>query len=160
MERLECWWVGLHLITASPGFGVGYGQFPEHHYLTAHNSFILTGAELGLVGLLLWSSILYISLKIPIQALRANLPPVARSWAIALLASTLGLVVGSVFLSYAYKDVLWLYVGLNGVLYQAIRRHDPEFRVRFGVRDFGIVALADFGLLFAIAGYTGMKLGW
>jgi hypothetical protein len=160
MERLECWWVGLHLLTASPGFGVGFGQFTEHHYLTAHNSFVLAAAELGVIGMLLWTSTLYLSLKIPILAIRARLPRVARSWAIALLASMIGLLVGSFFLSYAYKDVLWLYVGLTGVLYQAIRRHAPTFRVGFGVRDLAFVALADFGLLFALTGYTGLKLGW
>jgi hypothetical protein len=160
LERLECWWVGLHLILASPGFGVGFAQFNEHHYLTAHNSFILSAAELGLPGMLLWTSIVYVAMKIPIQALRAHLPPVSRSWAIALLASTVGLAVGSFFLSYSYKDVLWIYVGLTGVLYHAIRRHEPGFKVGFGVRDLGVVAAVDVALLFALVGYTGSKLGW
>jgi O-antigen ligase/polysaccharide polymerase Wzy-like membrane protein len=160
MERLECWWVGLHLVVASPGFGVGFGQFTDHHNLTAHNSFILATAELGLPGMLLFTSIIYVAIKIPVQALRAHLPPVARSWAIALLASTAGLAVGSFFLSYSYKDVLWIYVGLTGVLYHAVRRHEPGFEVRFGVRDLGIVAAADAVLLFALVGYTGSKLGW
>lgn len=159
-ERLECWWVGLHLVVGSPGFGVGYGQFTEHHYLTAHNSFIQVAGELGLVGMLLWSSIVYLALKIPFQALRAEVPPVARSWALALLASTAGLVVGSFFLSYAYKDVLWIHVGMVGVLWQAIRRHQPTFRVSFGARDLGLVALVDLALLLALMGYTVPKLGW
>lgn len=160
MERLDCWWVGLHLVVASPGFGVGYGQFVEHHYMTAHNSFVLAAAELGLPGMLLFTSIVYLGLKIPFQALRARLAPVARPWALALLASMTGLVVGSLFLSYAYKDILWLHVGLSGVLYHAIRRHDPTFQVRFGLRDLGAVALVDFGLLFSLMGYTALKLGW
>jgi hypothetical protein len=160
LERLECWWVGLHLVLASPGFGVGFAQFNEHHYLTAHNSFILSAAELGLPGMLLWTSIVYTAMKIPIQALRAHLPPVSRAWAIALLASTAGLAVGSFFLSYSYKDVLWIYVGLTGVLYHAIRRHEPGFEVRFGLRDLGVVAAVDVALLFALVGYTGAQLGW
>ena len=160
MERIECWWVGLHLVVASPGFGVGQGQFTEHHYLTAHNSFVLAAAELGLMGMLLWSSILYLALKISFQALRTEVAPVARSWALALLASMAGLIVGILFLSYAYKDVLWIYVGLTGVLWQAIRRHDPGFKVSFGLRDIGIVALVDVALLVALAGYTGLKMGW
>jgi O-antigen ligase len=160
VERLECWWAGLHLVVRSPGFGVGHGQFTEHHYLTAHNSFILATAELGLPGMLLWSAIVYLAVKIPIQALRARLAPVAQSWALALLASMTGLVVGSMFLSYAYKDVFWIYVGLSGMLYQAIRRHEPGFRVGFGVRDLGVVALVDLALLFALIGYTALKMGW
>lgn len=160
MERLECWWVGLHLVVASPGFGVGFGQFTEHHYLTAHNSFVLAAAELGLAGLLLWSSILYLAFKIPIQALRAPVAPVARSWALALLASMAGLLGGVLFLSFAYKDVFWIYVGLTGILWQAIRRHDPGFRVAFGLRDLALVAGVDLALLLALTGYTGLKMGW
>lgn len=160
MERTVCWWTGLHLFQASPGFGVGYGQFLEHHGQTAHNSFILVAAELGLPGLLLWTAIVYIAVKIPLAALRADLPPVAKSWALALLASMAGLLVGSLFLSFAYKDVFWIFIGLTGVLYQAIQRHDRGFRVEFGLRDLGILALVDGALLVALVGYTGWKLGW
>lgn len=160
MERTECWWIGLHLFVRSPGFGVGSGQFTEHHYLTAHNSWVLAAAELGLPGLLLWTSVIYLATKIPIQALRAQLAPVARSWAVALLASMAGLIVGITFLSYNYKDVLWIYVGLTGVLYQAITRHEPRFRIEFGLRDLGLVALIDAALVFALVGFTGSKLGW
>jgi len=159
-ERTECWWTGLHLLVASPGFGVGFGQFTEHHALTAHNSFILAAAELGLPGLLIWSSIVYISIKIPVMALRSRVAPVATTWALALLASMAGLVVGGMFLSFTYKTVYWIFIGLTGVLYQAIRRHDPAFTVRFGLRDLGIVAAVDLSLLIVLVGYTGSKLGW
>ena len=159
-ERIECWWTGLHLFQAFPLTGVGWGQFAEHHHLTAHNSWVLAAAELGLPGLLIWSSIVYVAVKILVRARRADLPPVARSWALALLASMAGLLVGIFFLSYAYKDVLWIYVGLTGVLYQAVKRHDPGFRIEFGLRDLGLVALVDGALLLALVGYTGSKLGW
>jgi hypothetical protein len=159
-ERLECWWVGLHLAAASPVFGVGYGQFTDHHYLTAHSSFVLATAELGLPGMLLWSAIAYVAVKIPIQALRAQVAPVARTWAVAILASTIGLLVGSMFLSYAYKNAFWVYVGLTGVLYGAIRRHDSSFEVRFGLRDLAILSFIDLALLTFLVGYTGLKLGW
>jgi hypothetical protein len=160
MERLECWWVGLHMLTASPVFGVGQAQFTDHHFLTAHNSFVLTAAELGVPGLLLWTSIAYVALKIPWKALEANPAPVGRSWALALLASTAGLLVGSFFLSFAYKDVFWVFIGLSGALYAAFRRHDPSFEVRFGLRDLAVVGLADAVILVALVGYTGSKLGW
>jgi len=160
MERIHCWWVGLHLLAASPGFGVGLGQFTEHNRQTAHSSLVLVAAEMGLVGTLLWSAIIYIAVKIPLTALRAELPRVAHTWALALLASMAGLIVGSMFLSYAYKTVFWIFIGLTGVLYQAIRRHEPGFRVPFGVRDLGAVALVDAALLVGLVGYTGLKLGW
>jgi O-antigen ligase/polysaccharide polymerase Wzy-like membrane protein len=160
MERTECWWVALHLLVASPLVGVGHGQFTEHHYLTAHNSYLLVGAEMGLPGLMIWTSIMYLAVKIPVQALRAELAPVGRSWALGLLASICGLAVGVLFLSYAYKDVLWIYVGLTGALYHAMRRHDPRFTVTFGMRDLGLVALFNVVLVGTLIGYTGIKLGW
>jgi hypothetical protein len=49
---------------------------------------------------------------------------------------------------------------LTGALYQAIWRHDPSFRVRFGIRDLGLVAAIDLALLIALVGYAGLKLGW
>jgi hypothetical protein len=85
---------------------------------------------------------------------------VATTWALALLASMAGLVVGGMFLSFTYKTVYWIFIGLTGVLYQAIRRHDPAFTVRFGLRDLGIVAAVDLSLLIVLVGYTGSKLGW
>ncbi len=160
-ERLEVWWIGLHLFVGSPVLGVGSGLFCLHHYLTAHNSFILTAAELGLPGLIIWTSIMYVATKIPFQALRrGGVPQVARTWSIALLAAMAGLLVGITFLSFAYKIVLWIYVGLTGVLYQAVRRHDPEFEVVFGPRDLALVAAGDLALLAVHIGYTASKLGW
>lgn len=160
IERIECWWVGLHLLQRFPLFGVGSGQFGEHHHLTAHNSLVLAAAELGVPGLLLWSSIVWISIKIPGQALRSRIEPVGRAWALALLASMAGLVVGAMFLSFAYKNAFWVYVGLTGVLHQAIARHDPSFVVRFGIRDLGLAALAAGVAVVSLVGYTGAKMGW
>lgn len=159
-ERIECWWVGMHLFAGNPLFGVGSGQFTEHHYLTAHNSFVLAAAELGLPGLFLWTVVLWLSFKILVRALRVRTEPVARTWAHALLALMAGLSVGVSFLSFDYKDAFWLYVGLTGVLYQAIRRHDPTFEVGFGRRDLGYVVLADAACVLLLVGYTGAKLGW
>jgi hypothetical protein len=160
-ERIVAWSVGLDLFKSSPLVGVGYGQFVEFHHLTAHNSYVLALAELGFLGLLVWSSIMYLSLKIPLQALRAGrLPPVGQAWSLAVLAALSGFAVGIFFLSFAYKVVLWLYVGLSGVLYQAIKRHDPEYEVAFGLRDLGLVALFDVALVAALFVYTGVKLGF
>jgi hypothetical protein len=160
MQRLEAWSVGLRLTTSSPILGVGFNQFVEHHPLTAHSAYVLAAAELGLPGLIAWSAILYLSLKIAVRVMRTEAAPVARTWALAMFSATAGMLVGIAFLSFAYKTALWTYVGLTGVLYQAVRRHDPGFRVEFGLRDLGIVVAADAGILLALTAYTGMKLGW
>jgi hypothetical protein len=82
---------------------------------------------------------------------------VARSWATALLASLAGLIISAAFLSIAYHALLWVFLGLAGALYAGIRKHDPEFRVRFGLRDMALVFAADTVLVAAIALYIRIK---
>ena len=76
----------------------------------------------------------------------------------ALLAAFAGLVVGIFFLSFAYHYVLWIYLGLAGALYSAVRTHDPSFRVRFGLVDLAIVAAANAGILASVYLYTRWAL--
>lgn len=52
--RVEEWGAGIGMLKASPLFGVGYDLFLNQQDLTAHNSFVLCFAELGVVGYLLW----------------------------------------------------------------------------------------------------------
>lgn len=143
-ERYEAWATGIQMFRDSPLFGVGHGQFVEHHYLTAHNSYILALAELGLIGMFLWGAVLYLTVKIPLAALiryhAREEARVARVWALALLAAFGGLLVGIFFLSFAWHLIFWAYVGLSGAFYSAVRTHDPEFSVRMTLRDWGLLA--------------------
>jgi hypothetical protein len=165
MERIDCWYEALSMWKSHPLTGVGFGQFGEYHYLTAHNSFMLTLAELGFPGMLLFSAILYVSLKIPVtllQRVSAGVPvavepaalAVFKPWAMALVAALSGLLVGIFFLSFAYHYVLWIYVGLSGALYSAVRRHDPDFEVYFRWRDLWRVAAIDLAIIVAVFIYT------
>src|SRR5690606_28660361 len=52
--RIDAWSEGLTMLSANPLFGVGYGNFIEHHEYTAHNSFVFAFAEIGLVGYAFW----------------------------------------------------------------------------------------------------------
>jgi O-antigen ligase len=168
LQRTDCWYEALSMWRSHPLTGVGFGQFGEYHYLTAHNSYLLTLAELGLLGMLLFSAILYVSLKIPLTLLRqiksARTQPgaaavaVLKPWAMALIAAFSGLMVGIFFLSFAYHYVLWIYVGLAGALYSAIRRHDPSFKVSFGWRDLGVVAAVNLGIIVFVFFYTRWAL--
>jgi hypothetical protein len=141
--RYEAWRAGLDMFRSSPLFGVGHRQFAENHNITAHNSYVLVMAELGIVGMVLWLSSVYLSIKIAWKAMRdlRDEPgaAVARTWALALLASWVGLCIQMMFLSFAYHSVLWLYFGLSGALYSAVRRHRPDWTVTFGLKDLAIV---------------------
>jgi putative inorganic carbon (HCO3(-)) transporter len=57
-ERLDAWASGLELFKSAPIFGVGFGSFADLNGITAHNSFVLCLAELGLVGSIIWVALL------------------------------------------------------------------------------------------------------
>ena len=54
--RIEAWYEGFQMLKSSPLFGVGFDRFTEYNPLTAHNSFVLALAELGVFGYILWFS--------------------------------------------------------------------------------------------------------
>ena len=54
--RIEAWYEGFQMLKSSPIFGVGFNRFTEHNHITAHNSFVLALAELGIFGYILWFS--------------------------------------------------------------------------------------------------------
>jgi putative inorganic carbon (HCO3(-)) transporter len=57
-DRLWIWSSGLQMFKHSPLFGVGFGNYTDYYEITAHNSFVLCLAELGLVGSLIWVALL------------------------------------------------------------------------------------------------------
>jgi putative inorganic carbon (hco3(-)) transporter len=57
-DRLEAWATGLELFKSAPLFGIGFGNFSDFNDITAHNSFVLCLAELGLVGSTIWVALL------------------------------------------------------------------------------------------------------
>src|SRR5262249_30856961 len=146
LNRYEAWATGLNMFQDSPIFGVGARMFSAHHFLTAHNSFVLTLAELGVIGQYLFVSIVYLSIKVLVVGIRtvSGIPgaAAARVWGIALLAAMIGVAFQINTLSFAYHPVLWIFFGLVGAWCSAVRFHRPEFRVRMTARDIVIVATA------------------
>ena len=143
LERYEAWSTGLSMFRSNPLFGVGARQFAEHHYLTAHNSYVLVFAELGFPGFMFFIAILYLSFKSLVVGLRdlRHVPgsDAATTWGLTLLASMAGIVFQVNTLSFAYHSVMWIFFGMVGAWCSAIRYHMPSFRVRITWRDFFIV---------------------
>ncbi len=61
-DRLAAWASGLEMFKSAPLLGVGFGRFTDLNDITAHNSFVLCLAELGLVGSTLWMALLVTTL--------------------------------------------------------------------------------------------------
>jgi putative inorganic carbon (hco3(-)) transporter len=77
--RVEAWYEGFEMLRAHPLFGVGKGQFTDHHYLTAHNSYMLAMAELGLVGYFFWLSIIVLTMLMLWVMIRPGTPAFENS---------------------------------------------------------------------------------
>jgi hypothetical protein len=157
-ERTEILAEGLKIYKSFPVLGCGFRQFTEHHWLTAHNAYLLSLAELGPLGMFAWTSMLYLTLKISLTALKryergAQFAPI-RAWAMAIMAGFCGMMVGIFFLSFTYHYVLWIYFGLAGGFYCSIKSIDPSFSIRLEKRDVFRLIFVDVSLVIAIMIYT------
>jgi len=157
--RIDAWYAGFEMFREHPLLGVGSGQFTDYNPLTAHNSFVLALAEMGLLGYGIWMAILLVSaamlwqvltlaplhVAVPLPAADAAAgeepaPPeplplwsdVQRAGA-ALAYAFIGALVSAFFLSRSYVVFLYLLVALVVALHQLARRHWPELApVRLG----------------------------
>ncbi len=149
--RYDAWATGLDMWHHSPIYGVGARMFSEHHFLTAHNSFVLSLAELGMVGLFLFISILYLAGKTLVVGYRrlSRVPgsEAARVWGLALLAALFGVVFQINTLSFSYHPVLWMVLGLVGAWYSCVRHHMPDFAIQLRPRE--IIGIAVAAMLYA-----------
>ena len=142
-QRYEAWATGIQMFHDHPVFGVGARNFNLHHWLTAHNSFVLTLAEMGLPGLFLFITLIYLSFKCLVVGLRtlSKVPGTAAAqvWGMALLAAMAGIVFQINTLSFAYHQVLWLFFAFIGAWTGAVRHHRPDFVVKMTGSDLAIV---------------------
>jgi O-antigen ligase len=118
--RLVAWTEGFEMLKTRPILGVGYGQFVDHHTLTAHNSLVLCFAETGLLGCFFWVGLFVVTL-LELHALK-NLPgdepfdDLARQWAEGLQLSLIGFMAAAFFLSRTFVPTLYLIIGLSAAV--------------------------------------------
>lgn len=159
-ERLDLIADALSMIRRSRGLGVGVGRFADESStgLTAHNSYLLAASETGIVGITLFSLMLYAAIKVPLCLWFGKNQPDAslRRWASALAISLGGAYVGIFFLSWAYKEILYILLGLSAALYGAARKSNPELQIGLGARE--IVIVVCFALSFVPVVYGMVRI--
>lgn len=152
MLRYEAWAAGIDMFKRSPFFGVGARMFTEHHYLTAHNTYVLTLAELGVLGMFLFITLLYLCIKTLYIGMRelSKVPGTAapQVWGMALMSAMSGICFQINTLSMAYHSVVWLFFGLVGAWYSAVRHHRPELEIKMRLSDVAIVIGITVGYAF------------
>lgn len=146
--RVKIWKRGFGYMMDNPIFGVGAGNFPTaegtisplvkdlafgkgYKMSAAHNSYVQTGAELGFPGLAIFASIIVTALAALREVKRNTTQPTAESGDArrlmqALTATMIGLLVGMVFLSFAYKEMLYCVVALAAGLAKVTRAQRPN----------------------------------
>ncbi len=159
-ERLDLIADALSMIRGSQGIGVGVGRFAGESStgLTAHNSYLLAASETGIVGITLFSLMLYAGIKVPISLwLGENeIDGQLKRWAPALTITLIGAYVGIFFLSWAYKEILYILLGLSAALYEAARKSNPDLRITLGAREVAIVLC--FALAFVPVVYGSVRI--
>lgn len=164
LERATILYEGVDVVRAYPFLGVGVGQFVDAISIpmTAHNSYLLAAAELGLMGLVLWGGMLWVSMKIALAVTYQPPPgidPELIRFAEALVVSLVAIFVGIFFLSFCYKQLLFVWLGLAAALYRAVRAQAPSFKVETTRRDVVGLVVSSAVILIAIFVISRVKGG-
>jgi hypothetical protein len=148
--RIDAWYEGFQMLIHHPLFGVGKGMFVDHHYLTAHNSYVLAVAELGVCGYTIWISNIALTILMARKVQTAGVPqpvvvpkdgpqskapePVVEveSWPEVhegmrtLWYGLVGGLVSMFFLSRSYVTILYVHIALIVAMYQLARTYRPD----------------------------------
>ena len=147
--RVDAWEEGYYMTRDNPIFGVGVGGFVTHHYRTAHNTWVLAMAELGIPGYFIWNSLMILSLIMVIRLVFFELtkaPPLEgdthdnnreefiddKKLSITFLYSLTGFCLATFFLSRSYNIFLY-------TMYALIVAHYINMKIKW--RDFPDVCL-------------------
>lgn len=156
--RLDAWYAGYQMLLESPIFGIGQGSFIEYNTLTAHNSFVLAFAELGLVGCIIWVALIVVTAftlwKIAYRQFlpqdfelspdQATVVTEESKIALVMLYSLLAYLVTGFFLSRTYVPVLYFYLGMSAACLGRVRMAFPKLETTafYQVRQVGLFSLA------------------
>jgi hypothetical protein len=148
--RVDSWSEGLQMLKEQPLFGVGYHNYTEHNRLTAHNSFVLCFAELGLVGYFFWLGMI-VTTFMQILAVRRikqeGLDPALGMWASGLRVALIAFFAGAFFLSRTYVPLLYLLLGLAVAMVELVKEEGFAVELPHFGRWLRIVSSFEFGSL-------------
>lgn len=161
--RVDAWYEGIQMFISQPLFGVGAGNFTEHNYLTAHNSFVLALAETGFIGFTVWLAFVGYCFRMMLVLYRHK-PELAdaaatESWkteralALTLLLTLYGFFAAAFFLSRTYVIILYFIAALVVAEYAGASRRFPGLPVYRLTQDIGrwiVIAIGGVIVLFVI----------
>lgn len=114
-ERIRIWNEGFVALLGSPVFGIGMNQYVEEIHIVAHNSYVHSYVELGIIGGMFFFALSYL----PARALQAkrtnevqNLDPEAIRLRPVIFAILIATIVGMVSSTRTYSLPTYLTFGL------------------------------------------------
>jgi putative inorganic carbon (hco3(-)) transporter len=118
--RVILWGEGIAELKHSPIFGVGFEQFGERNSMTAHNSFVLCFAELGIFGYFFWLALVVTTLiglhRLARAPVKSEADEDARRYAVTLRSALYCFLATSWFLSRTYNITLYVLVAMGAAL--------------------------------------------
>jgi len=116
-NRLELWHAGREAFATHPVLGVGYGQLRNYVELATgnnkpvHQTFISMGAELGVVGLVVFLWLLFTVVRDTMPGRSPRYPEVAR----ACRGFVIAIVTQGLFTNVQHSRALWMIIGVIAV---------------------------------------------
>lgn len=154
-NRVEMWYEGMQMLKSNPLFGIGYRMFQEDLPLTAHNSYVLAFAELGLLGFFFFVGLLFTSFRelSIVQAHNASL----GSYALGLQTALVGFCAAAFFLSRTYVILPYLLAAISGSMLFITQQKNRKLQYVFGGKEIANTFFLCLGLLMAI--FIIIKIG-
>lgn len=154
--RIQAWYEGVQMFKWRPLVGIGKGGFVEEHGLTAHNSFVLVWAELGILGYILWFSTISLTIfnliktfSLDQEKYKGNKELINDIFlAKCLFFSFMGFLTTAFFLSRSYVVFLYVFLGISCALIVRVRKQVPELKeVENTALIFKIIGLGTLSLI-------------
>jgi O-antigen ligase len=115
-NRVDVWAQGLSMVADSPLWGIGRGNYVgQTHTIIAHNSALEILGETGLVGVLLWASLITVCLRAAYLRYQSTTAPLDRRVVSGLMASVIGYMASSMFVTLEYETFYLLLALCAGI---------------------------------------------
>ena len=137
-SRIQSWAEGWNMLKSHPLTGVGFDQYLEYHIRVAHNSFVHTFAETGLIGAFCFVGMFYWFFK-GLNLLPEDTPESA-SWRRALTASAVGVLTCGWFLSRQYVPIFYVLIAIGGAAVTLSVPAEEKAKLRMTASDLAAVA--------------------
>ena len=158
-SRIQLWLDGVIMFTRHPVFGIGSNRYDEFAGHVAHNSFIHSYTELGIVGGTLFLSAFYLAIWPLVRLGDARLPPVSPALGrmrAYVLAVVVGYATGLLTLSNVYTIPTYTVLGLSSVYVAAVEREYGVPVLRMEGRL--VRRLALLSVAFVLASQIGVRI--